>query len=163
MSEPTVTFWGAARTVTGSMHLVEAGGRRVLLDCGLERGPRAEVRPREEFPFDPDSIDAVILTHAHTDHCGLLPALVRQGFEGPIYCTPATRDLTAVMLADSAKLQEEDADYLNRHLAKGEKPIDPFYRRADVPRTMKLVQAIPYERAVDLGHGLQVRFVEAGH
>src|SRR4051794_4385995 len=108
-SQPPVTFWGAARTVTGSMHLLEAAGRRMLLDCGLSQGRRAEARERNShFPFAPDSIDAVVLSHAHVDHCGNLPNLVRQGFRGPIYCTPATRDLAAVMLADSAKIQEED-------------------------------------------------------
>src|SRR6516165_6499353 len=109
-SPPTVTFWGAAQTVTGSMHLVEAAGRRVLLDCGLYRGPRSEARHRNDrFPFEPSSIDAVVLSHAHVDHCGNLPNLVRQGFNGPIYCTPATRALAAVMLGDAAKIQEEDA------------------------------------------------------
>src|SRR5438132_1104884 len=100
-SLPAVTFWGAAQTVTGSMHLVEAGGRRVLLDCGLYRGRRDEARRRNSaFPFDPRSLDAVVLSHAHMDHCGNLPNLVRQGFDGPIYCTGPTRDLIAVMLAD---------------------------------------------------------------
>src|SRR5262245_37985772 len=108
-SAPTVTFWGAARTVTGSMHLVETGGRKLLLDCGLFQGRRAEARQRNTHcPFDPHEIEAVVLSHAHIDHCGNLPNLVRQGFAGPIYCTPATRDLMAVMLADSAKIQEED-------------------------------------------------------
>src|SRR5436305_2039452 len=97
-----VTFWGAARTVTGSMHLVEAAGKRLLLDCGLFQGRRAEARKRNtDFPFAPKQIDAVVLSHAHTDHCGNLPNLVKQGFSGPIYCTSATRDLTALMLADS--------------------------------------------------------------
>src|SRR5437764_6714479 len=111
---PTVTFWGAAQSVTGSMHLVEAGPLRILLDCGLVRadgGNRDEARQRNRtFPFDPASLTAVVLSHAHVDHCGNLPNLVRQGFRGPIYCTPATRDLIAVMLADSARIQEEDAN-----------------------------------------------------
>src|SRR5919199_6633505 len=100
---PTVTFWGAAQSVTGSMHLIEAGDRRVLLDCGLFLGPRSEARHRNgHFPFDPAALDAVVLTHAHSDHCGNLPGLVRQGFAGLIYCTPPTRDLAARMLAESA-------------------------------------------------------------
>ena len=104
-AEPTVTFWGAAQTVTGSMHRLDAAGRSLLLDCGLFQGRRAESRQRNsEFPFRPKDIDAVLLSHAHIDHCGNLPNLVRQGFHGPIYCTPATRDLAAVMLADSAKI-----------------------------------------------------------
>src|SRR4051794_28946255 len=106
---PTVTFHGAARTVTGSMHLIEAGGRRVLLDCGQVRGPHNDHRHRPEpFPFDPTALDAVLLSHAHTDHCGNLPQLVRQGYSGPIYCTPATRDLAAVMLRDSARIQDDE-------------------------------------------------------
>ena len=109
-SEPTVTFWGAARTVTGSMHRVDASRQSLLLDCGLFQGPRAEARRRNCcFPFDPKTIDAVVLSHAHIDHCGNLPNLVRQGYEGPIYCTPATRDLLRVMLHDSARIQEEEA------------------------------------------------------
>src|SRR5262245_13955907 len=126
--DPTVTFWGAARTVTGSMHLIEAAGRRVLLDCGLFQGPRSEARLRNSnFPFRPCQIDALILSHAHIDHCGNLPNLVRQGFSGPIYCTPATRDLVAVMLADSAKIQEEDAAYLNRKRDRRDPPVQPLY------------------------------------
>src|SRR4051794_28941160 len=103
-SSPSVTFLGAARSVTGSMHLLQTGPHRLLLDCGQSRGPGDENRQRSrEFPFDPASIDAVILSHAHVDHCGNLPNLVRQGFRGPIYCTPATRDLLSVMLTDSAR------------------------------------------------------------
>ena len=100
MTEPLVTFWGAAQSVTGSMHLVEVGSRRLLLDCGLMRGRRDEARQRNQrFPFDPATVDAVVLSHAHVDHCGNLPNLIRQGFRGPIYCTPATRELAAIMLA----------------------------------------------------------------
>src|SRR5580692_4709025 len=96
---PTVTFLGAAQTVTGSMHLLEGAGQRVLLDCGLYRGRRDEKRLRDNaFPFDPAGLDAVVLSHAHIDHCGNLPNLVRQGYAGPIYCTPATRELVAIML-----------------------------------------------------------------
>lgn len=159
-----VTFWGAARTVTGSMHLVQANGRRLLLDCGLYQGQRSEARQRNlNFPFAPAEIDAVILSHAHIDHCGNLPNLVRQGFEGPIYCTPATHDLLAVMLADSARIQEEDAAFLNRKRKEGEPVIEPMYERKDVYRTMKLVEPVRYERLFDLGQGLALRFVEAGH
>src|SRR5437867_8689485 len=98
-ADPTVTFWGAARSVTGSMHRLDAVGRSLLLDCGLFQGPRAESRHRNrDFPFPPKQIDAVLLSHAHIDHCGNLPNLVRQGFKGPIYCTPATRDLAVQRL-----------------------------------------------------------------
>src|SRR5262245_41929433 len=114
-NEPAITFWGAAHTVTGSMHLLDAGGKKYLFDCGFYQGRRAEARERNStFPFAPKDIHALILSHAHIDHCGNIPNLVRQGFSGPIYCTPATRDLMAVMLGDSAKIQEEDAEYLNR-------------------------------------------------
>src|SRR5262245_5693831 len=110
----TITFWGAARSVTGSMHLIEALGRRILLDCGLTQGRSEESRLRNSrFPFHPRQIDAVVLSHAHVDHCGNLPSLARQGFRGPVYCTPATRDLIEVMLEDSARIQEEDAAHGN--------------------------------------------------
>jgi metallo-beta-lactamase family protein len=159
-----VTFWGAARTVTGSMHLLEVNGHKLLLDCGLYQGKRAEARQRNStFPFQPSDIKAVVLSHAHIDHSGNLPNLVRQGFTGPIYCTPATRDLTAVMLADSAKIQEEDAQYLNRQRPKGERPIEPLYTRQDATRTASQCSSIPYDRPGDVAPGVQVRFVDAGH
>ena len=111
--EPTVTFWGAARSVTGSMHQVDACGQTLLLDCGLFQGRRADsLAHNRELPFRPRDIDAVLLSHAHIDHCGNLPNLVRQGFTGPVYCTPATRALVGVMLGDAAKIHEEDAEYL---------------------------------------------------
>ena len=125
--------------VHGASH--GAGGPyRLLLDCGLFQGRRDEARQRNaHFPFDARSIDLVVLSHAHLDHCGNLPSLVRGGFAGPIYCTPATRDLAAVMLADSAKIQEEDADFLNRHRAAGEPPVEPLYRREDARRCAGLM------------------------
>jgi metallo-beta-lactamase family protein len=164
MASSTVTFWGAARTVTGSMHLLAANERKLLLDCGLYQGKRAEAYQRNsQFPFKPSEINTVLLSHAHMDHCGNLPNLVRQGFNGPIYSTPATRDLTAIMLLDSAKIQEEDAEYLNRHREKGEPAVKPLYDRRDVQRTMRCFHTIPYDRPFDLGHGMQVHFVDAGH
>src|SRR5690349_20865122 len=136
----SVTFWGAARAVTGSMHLVEAGGRRILLDCGLSRDAHAGAH-FPGFPFDPRSLDAVVLTHAHVDHCGSLPALVRRGFDGPIYCTAATRDLTAVMLADSARIQEERA-LLAYVTGRGE-PVDVLSTRADADQAVD--QCVPLD------------------
>ncbi|MCI0377066.1 MAG: MBL fold metallo-hydrolase [Gemmataceae bacterium] len=159
-----VTFWGAARTVTGSMHLLEFGRHKILLDCGFFQGRRSEARERNSrFPFDPASLSAVVLSHAHIDHCGNLPNLMKQGFNGPIYCTPATRDLLAVMLADSAKIQEEDAEFLNKKRKPSEPRIEPLYHRVDVLRTLKLVQSFSYWREHDVHADWQLQFVEAGH
>jgi metallo-beta-lactamase family protein len=164
LAEPTVTFWGATRGVTGSMHRVDACGRTVLLDCGLFQGRRAESHYRNRtFPFRPKDVDAVLLSHAHIDHCGNLPNLVRQGFAGPIYCTPATRALAAVMLGDAAKIQEEDAAYLNRKRPRGEPRVEPLYDGRDVYRTLLQLKAVPLDRPVTLARGLEARFVEAGH
>ncbi|MFO0930652.1 MAG: MBL fold metallo-hydrolase [Gemmataceae bacterium] len=163
-SRPTVTFFGAARTVTGSMHLVEACRQTLLLDCGLYQGNRRDSLHRNrEFPFRPKDVDAVILSHAHIDHCGNLPNLLQQGFTGPIYCTPATRALVAVMLGDAAKIQEEDAAYLNRHREKGEPKIEPLYEGRYVYRTLLRLQAVPYDTPVSVGRGLTATFVDAGH
>lgn len=159
-----VTFWGAAHTVTGSMHLVETAGKRLLLDCGLYQGRRAEAYERNHhFPFDAARLDAVVLSHAHIDHCGNLPTLVRAGFDGPIYCTPATRDLAAVMLADSAKIQSEDAYYLNRKRERGEPKVQPLYDARDVPRTTRLMRGVPYGHAETIAGGIELRLSDAGH
>ncbi|HEY1377121.1 MAG TPA: MBL fold metallo-hydrolase, partial [Gemmataceae bacterium] len=156
---PSVTFWGAARAVTGSMHLVEAGGKRILLDCGMVRGSHAEARA-PAFPFDPRSIDAVVLTHAHIDHCGNLPALVRRGFDGPIYCTAATRDLTAVMLADSARIQEERS-LLAYATGRGDSPETP-YTRTDADQAAEQCVPVDYGQAVAVGD-VEFRLADAGH
>src|SRR3954453_909417 len=143
---PTVAFWGAARTVTGSMHQVDACGQTLLLDCGFFQGRRAETyRRNRSFPFRPKDIDAVILSHAHIDHCGNLPNLVRQGFMGPIYCTPATRALVAVMLGDAAKIHEEDTNYLNRKREKGAPKLEPLYTGPHVYRTLLRLEAVGYD------------------
>ncbi len=163
-NDPTITFWGATQTVTGSMHQLDACGKTVLLDCGLFQGRRVESHQRNKvFPFRPKDIDAVVLSHAHIDHCGNLPNLVRQGFSGPIYCTPATRALAAVMLGDAAKIQEEDAAYLNRKRAKGEPKIAPIYDSRDVFRTLVKLQAVGYDSPFSIGKGLEGTFVDAGH
>jgi metallo-beta-lactamase family protein len=161
---PTVTFWGAARTVTGSMHRVDTCGQAILLDCGLFQGRRAEsVRRNRDFPFRPRDVDAVLLSHAHIDHCGNLPNLVRQGFAGPIYCTPATRALAGVMLGDAAKIQQEDAAYLNRRRERGEPKIEPLYDGRDVFRTLLRLRAVPYDTPTEIAKGIVVTFVDAGH
>lgn len=163
-SSPTVTFWGATRTVTGSMHQLDACGQSLLLDCGLYQGRRTESRVRnQKFPFRPRDIDAVLLSHAHIDHCGNLPNLVKQGFAGPIYCTPATRALAAVMLGDAAKIHEEDADYLNHQRNRDEPPVEPLYDGRDVYRTLLRLRAIPYDTPFAVGPGLEAQFVDAGH
>ena len=161
---PNVTFWGGAGEVTGTMHLVAAGARRVLLDCGLhmERGGDSRRRNRE-FPFDPKTLDAVVLSHAHIDHSGNLPNLVRQGYRGPIYCTAATRDLIDLMLMDSARIQAEEA----RFAALGRPPGDPageaLYTALDVQRTLELCICLPYGKVTDITPDIQLQLVDAGH
>jgi metallo-beta-lactamase family protein len=163
-ADPTVTFWGAARSVTGSLHRVDACGQSLLLDCGLFQGARAEMHRRNgEFPFRPKDVAAVLLSHAHIDHCGNLPNLVKQGFAGLIYCTPATRALAGVMLGDAAKIHAEDAAYLNRHRPKGDPQVEPLYDGRDVYRTLLRLKAIPYDTPVKVGRGLEATFVDAGH
>ena len=141
---PTLSFWGAAGSVTGSKYLVEADRARVLIDCGLFQGPH-ELRDRnwQEPPFDAASVDAVLITHAHIDHTGYLPRLVRHGFRGPVYCTHGTADLMRVLLPDSARLQEEEADYRNRHKVTKHLPALPLYTEADAREALKLLQVVP--------------------
>src|SRR5215212_11207251 len=157
---PQVTFLGAARSVTGSMHLVESGPHRLLLDCGLTRGPRDESRARNRhFPFDPTSIDAVVLSHAHVDHCGNLPNLVRQGFKGPIYCTPATRDLISVMLADSARIQEGDAQVTRVAAGRGVKnESKALYTRSDAHQTIDHCVAVDYDTPTAINPDVELKF-----
>jgi metallo-beta-lactamase family protein len=147
----SLTFLGAAGTVTGSKHLLEVEGRRVLVDCGLFQGLK-ELRLRnwEPLPVDPASIDAVILTHAHLDHCGYLPRLVAGGYRGRIFCTPATKELCSLVLPDSARLQEEDAREANRHGYSKHSPALPLYTQADAARALMQLQPVGYERPVPL-------------
>lgn len=163
-TKPSLTFWGAASAVSGSMHVLEANRQAILLDCGLYQGRREVARQRNsQFPFHPDQIDVAIVSHSHIDHCGNLPTLVRQGFSGPIYCTPPTRDLIRVMLLDSAKIQEEDAAHLNIARNYAEPLIEPLYTFADVERALQQVVPIPYGRVTDLGRDVRFHFLEAGH
>ncbi|MGA1014980.1 MAG: MBL fold metallo-hydrolase, partial [Limisphaerales bacterium] len=160
-----VQFLGATRTTTGSMYLLEVNGHRILLECGLYQGRREETIERNrQFPFDPASLSAVILSHAHIDHCGNLPNLCRQGFAGNIYCTFATRDLAAIMLADSAHIQQYDAEYVSRKRAKqGLEPVEALYSIKDAERAVSQFVAINYERSMMVIPGVTLRFVDAGH
>jgi metallo-beta-lactamase family protein len=164
---PHVQFLGAARSVSGSMHLVECGPYRLLLDCGLARGPREEARVRNRhFPFDPATIDAVILSHAHVDHCGNLPNLVRQGFAGPIYCTPATQQLIAVMLHDSARLQADDThatSQMRQGAARGEESRKPLYTARHVNETIRQCVPVEYNEPIEVNPEVRLRFTDAGH
>jgi metallo-beta-lactamase family protein len=161
---PDLTFLGAAGTVTGSKHLVRAGGRQVLLDCGLFQGLKS-LRLRNWAPpaVTSSTIDAVVLSHAHVDHSGALPLLVRQGFRGPIFSTPATRDLLGVLLPDAAHLQEEDADRANRRHYTKHRPARPLYTVADAEAALALVQTRPFGTTFDVADGMTARFRRAGH
>ncbi|MEK6757069.1 MAG: MBL fold metallo-hydrolase [Bacteroidota bacterium] len=161
----TVQFLGATQTVTGSMHLVSVNGNRILLDCGLYQGRRAEAFERNKnLPFDASSIDAVILSHAHIDHAGNLPNLVRGGFTGPIYATDATRDLCNVMLYDSAYIQERDVEYVNKqHRKHGGPPVEPLYTAEEVEQTMAQMVGIGYRQKTQVADGFSITFFDAGH
>ena len=160
----TLTSLGAAGTVTGSKHLLTKEGQRILVDCGLFQGLK-NLRELnwESLPIPASSIDAVILTHAHLDHCGYLPKLVRDGFHGPIYCTPATRDVAELILLDSAHLHEKDAEFANRHGSSKHKPALPLYGVHDVEKTLKLFKTIPFHKPVQLPNGAKITFAYAGH
>ena len=156
-----LTCYGAAREVTGSKHLLEVGGKRVLLDCGMFQGRRQETaRKNREFGFDAAKLDAMILSHAHIDHSGLIPLLTKQGYNGRIYCTPATRDLCAVMLLDSANIQQRDAEYLSR---KHREFVPPLYDEHDARRVMRHFVSVPYDEPFDVCNGVTATFRDAGH
>jgi metallo-beta-lactamase family protein len=160
----SLSFFGAARTVTGSRHLLEADGRRVLVDCGLFQGLK-ELRLRnwEPFPVPPASIDAVVLTHAHLDHVGWLPRLVSQGYRGRVFCTSGTQDLCRLVLPDAGRIQEEDAKQANRHHYSKHQPALPLYTEADALRALTHLQPIGYDRPIEVAPGIAVEFVVAGH
>jgi metallo-beta-lactamase family protein len=162
-----LSFLGAAQNVTGSRYMVEANGQRLLVDCGLYQERDLRGRNWDPFPIRPESIDAVLLTHAHLDHCGLLPKLVREGFAGKIYCTDATSEIAQIVLLDSAHLQEEDAEYKRRrHEREGRKgpyPEIPLYKTEDAEATIPLFSSVNYEQPVQLGDGLEAVYHDAGH
>ena len=159
-----LTFWGAAGGhVTGSMHLLEAAGARILLDAGLFQGHRAEARQlNTDLPFDPRRIDAIVVSHAHIDHTGRLPLLVNRGFHNPIYVTPATRDLSAVMLADAAHIQEKDFEFLTRH-GQVSAEAEPLYTMADAIAVQELMVGVPYNRPQHVRKNLVAEYLDAGH
>jgi len=162
-----VEILGAARTVTGSMHLVHAPEGKVLLDCGLYQGRRAESNRRNrELPVRPHELSAVVLSHAHIDHSGLLPMLVKHGYQGKIYATPATIDLCQAMLADAAHIQQADARYLNRRAEKqgsDEPPVEALYNLRDVELTLERMVALPYHQRRAVAPGVEVQLHDAGH
>lgn len=160
-------FLGAAQNVTGSRHLLEANGVRVLVDCGLYQERQFRERNWEAFPIEPASINAVFLTHAHLDHCGLLPKLVREGFAGRIYCTAATAEIAKIILLDSAKIQEEDAKHKRkRHKRQGRVgpyPVVPLYTTEDAEACFPLFEPYPYREVIGLGDGVEATLYDAGH
>jgi len=159
-----VTFLGATGTVTGSKYLLETGQRKILVDCGLFQGfKQLRLRNWEPLPLDPQTIDFVVLTHAHIDHSGYLPLLVRNGFRGEVICTPGTQDLCGILLPDSAFLQEQDADFANRYGFSKHHPALPLYTQADAQAALTRLRAVEYGVAKDLGDGLSLTFRNAGH
>jgi len=165
--EIRLKFFGAARNVTGSCYLVEAGDTRILVDCGLYQERDLKPRNWEVFPVPPETIDAVLLTHAHLDHCGRLPKLVKDGFRGKIFCTPATSEIAQIIMKDSAYLQEEDIKHKKaRHEKQGKTspfPYEPIYTAADVEQTIPLLTPVVYKTPVPVADGLSAVFREAGH
>jgi len=160
-----ITFLGGAGCVTGSCHLVEAAGKRIMLDCGFSQGRREESeRLNRTHPVPPESVDAVVLSHAHIDHSGKLPGLVGAGFKGPVYSTSATRDLASIMLPDSAHIQIADAEYMNKaRKARGQAPITPVYGLEEVMATLERFVSVPYGMSLQLFPGITLRMLEAGH
>ena len=159
-----LTFLGATGTVTGSRTLLESKGKRILIDCGLFQGlKQLRLKNWDAFPVEPSSIDAILLTHAHIDHSGYLPRLVKLGFRGKIYCTSGTHDLCQILLPDSAHLQEEEARYANQKGFSKHHPALPLYSQDDAQRALDLFQTVDFHELVDLGEGLQARFYSNAH
>ncbi|MEK7467548.1 MAG: MBL fold metallo-hydrolase [Planctomycetota bacterium] len=159
-----ITFHGAARSVTGSRHLVQTASGNVLLDCGLVQGPRREAEKRNrEFGFEAKSVAACVLSHAHIDHAGNLPLLVKNGFDGNIWCTHGTRDIASAMLLDSASIQMSDASYLNRQKRPSEPEVKPLYTLDDARAAIQRMVSVPYGRVFDVLPGVTGKFADAGH
>ena len=160
-----INFHGAAHTVTGSQHLLEINGSKLLLDCGLYQGKRADTYDRNlNFHYDPKSVDAVILSHAHIDHAGNLPNLTKQGYEGSIYATRATAELGSLMIRDSGRIQESDAEFVNKkHAQRGQPPIEPLYTEQDAEDVADMFKGVDYIEAFEPIPGVVARFYDAGH
>jgi metallo-beta-lactamase family protein len=160
----SLTFLGASRTVTGSKYLLEHGGKRVLIDCGLFQGLK-DLRQRNwaDFPVRPASLDAVVLTHAHLDHVGYLPRLVAQGYSGRVYCTAGTKDLCQLVLPDSGRIQEEDARYANKRSFSRHAPALPLYNEAEAERALRHLQPVSYHKPFEVAPGISLEFAPAGH
>jgi metallo-beta-lactamase family protein len=161
-----ITFHGAAQTVTGSQHLLRVNGKQILLDCGLYQGKRAEANYRNRhFLFDPTQLDALVLSHAHIDHSGNIPNLVKKGFRGPIYATHATVDLCDYLLRDSGRIQESDAEYLNKRAAKRGEPanVEPLYTEADAHVALQYFDDESYNKPFEVAEGVTATFFDAGH
>ena len=157
-----LTFFGAAKAVTGSCHCLEVNGKRILIDCGLQQG--RDERDNAVLDFAPNYIDYVIVTHAHIDHSGRIPLLVKQGFQGPIFTTRLTGQLLSVMLRDSAHIQESDAQWKNQKGKRaGREPVEPLYTLADAEIALQKLELFEYGQLVELGDGIRFRFVDAGH
>src|SRR5215210_302907 len=160
----SITFLGAARTVTGSKYLLDTGTAKVLIDAGVFQGLK-ELRERnwQDLPVPAAAIDAIVLTHAHLDHCGYLPRLVKQGFRGRVFCTPGTQDLCRIVLPDSGRIQDEDAANANRHGYSRHAPALPLYSEADAFRAIAQLQPVGYDRPVPVATDVEVEFINAGH
>ncbi len=165
MAAPLLHFHGAAGSVTGSCFLLDRSGTRILIDCGMFQGSKTEKELNyRAFPFDAPAIHSVILTHAHIDHSGLLPKLTKAGFQGPIYCTAPTLDLCAIMLQDSAHIQEAEVEQLNRrHKSRSDQPIEPIYTVADAQAAMTQFHSVPYKEWHEIEEGIRFRLWDAGH
>ncbi|MES9928022.1 MAG: MBL fold metallo-hydrolase, partial [Candidatus Thiodiazotropha sp. 6PDIVS] len=160
-----IEFYGATSGITGSCHILRANGETLLLDCGLIQGRRKEMeKNRRPFPFSPDEISAVVLSHGHIDHSGRIPLLVKQGYQGPIYAQNATMELCDIMLQDSAFLQEKDAQYENKWRKRKGKPfIDPLYTVADARDALNNIVGLKYREKREILPGISIRFQDAGH
>jgi metallo-beta-lactamase family protein len=161
-----ISFHGAARVVTGSKHVLQLdNGKRILLDCGMFQGhPREADALNREWGFEPDQIDYLILSHAHIDHCGLIPKLIKDGYRGKVYCTPATLDMTRILLFDSARIQEGDAHFLNKRLKRqGKALVSPLYTEADVEQALSHFVPVSYDQPYTIADNVELLYTDAGH